>query len=120
MPAATDTLGFVRARSAEFLSNALKNFVGQSVILHRASQHYAADHRRCLKYGFFPVPTLSGENVLKSLLERGFEFSGRSSPLLGQRGCGAALAWIIPVPPAQVAVRIRFLSLLAIAALHAP
>ena len=24
------------------------------------------DHRRCLKYAFFPVSTLSGENVLKS------------------------------------------------------
>jgi len=95
------------------------NFVGQSVILHGASQYYAADHRRCLKYGFFPVSTLSGENLLKSLLERGFEFRGRSSQLLGQRGRGAALAWIIPVPPAQVAVRMRFLTFLAIAALHA-
>ena len=28
--------------------------------------------------------------------------SGRSSQFLGQRGRGAALAWIIPVPPAQV------------------
>src|SRR5713101_2631842 len=71
------TFGFARARSAELLSNALMNFVGQSVILHGASQYYAADHRGCLKYGFFPVSTLSGENVLKSLLERGFEFRGQ-------------------------------------------
>ena len=48
------TFGFARARSAELLSNALKNFVGQSLILHGASQYYAADHRRCLKYGFPP------------------------------------------------------------------
>src|SRR5882672_8035903 len=113
------TFGFARARSAELLSNVLKNFIGQSVILHGASRYYAADHRHCLKYGFFPASTLSGENVLKSLLERGFEFRGRSSRFLGQRGRGALLAWIIPVPPAQVAVRIRFLTLLAIAALHA-
>jgi hypothetical protein len=32
-------------RSAELLSNALKNFVGQSVILDGASQYYAS-HRR--------------------------------------------------------------------------
>jgi hypothetical protein len=96
------------------------NFVGQSVILHGASQYYAADHRHYLKYDFFPVSTLSEEKVLESLLERGLEVRGRSSQFLGQRGRGAALAWIIPVPPAQVAVRIQFLTLLAIAALHAP
>jgi hypothetical protein len=101
------------------LSNAVKNFVEQSVILDGASQYYTADHRRYLKYGFFPV-SASGENVLKPLLERGFEFRGRSSQFLGQSGRSAALAWIIPVPPAKVAVRIRFLTLLAVAALHVP
>ena len=75
------------------------------MVLHGASQYYAADHRRCLKYGFSLVFTVSGENVLKSRLERAFEFRGRSSQLLGQRGRGAALARIIPVPPAQVAGR---------------
>jgi hypothetical protein len=66
------------------LSNAQsQNFVGQSVILHGASQHYAADHRRCLKYHFFPVSTLSGENVLKSLLEGGFEDKGSIEPVPG-------------------------------------
>ena len=34
------------ARSAEHLSNALKNFVGEPGILDGASQHYATDHRR--------------------------------------------------------------------------
>jgi len=37
------------------LSNALENFVGQSVILHGASQYYATDHRRYPKDGFFPA-----------------------------------------------------------------
>jgi hypothetical protein len=50
--------GFARARSAELLSNALKNFIGQSVILHGASQYSAADHCRRLKYGFFSVSTI--------------------------------------------------------------
>jgi hypothetical protein len=35
------------------------------MILHNASQYYAADHCRCLKYGFFSVCAPSGENDLK-------------------------------------------------------
>jgi hypothetical protein len=47
-----------------------------------ASQYYATHHRRYPKDGFFPVSVLGGENFLKSLLERGFEFGIRSSNLL--------------------------------------
>ena len=54
---------FAPTRSAELLSDALKDFVGESRILHGASQYYATHHRRCPKDGFFPVSTLSGENV---------------------------------------------------------
>jgi hypothetical protein len=43
------------------------------MILHSASQHYAADHRRCLKYGFFPVSTPSGENVLSACSQATFQ-----------------------------------------------
>jgi hypothetical protein len=85
----------------------------------RCSTNRSVLAKHNLKYGFFPV-SASGENVLKPLLERGFEFRGRSSQFLGQSGRSAALAWIIPVPPAKVAVRIRFLTLLAVAALHVP
>jgi len=41
------------ARSAELLSDAPEDFLGESRILHGASQHHAADHRRCPKDGFF-------------------------------------------------------------------
>ena len=40
-----------------------KDFVRKSRILHGTSQYHATDHRRCLKDGFFPVPTSRGENV---------------------------------------------------------
>jgi hypothetical protein len=91
---------FASACSAELLSDAAKDFVGESRTLHGARQYYATDHRRCPKNGFSPVSTLSVENVLKSLLERSFQFRGRASHLLGQCGHGAAVAWIISVPPA--------------------
>src|SRR6516165_8322118 len=106
-------------RSAEFLSDALKNFARKPRIPYGASQYYATDHRRCPKDGFFPAPTDRGKNFPKSLLERGFEFRGRASHLRGQCGHGAAVAGIISVPSAQVPVVIRFFALLAFAAPHA-
>ena len=64
-------------------------------------------------------PHPSGEHVLKSLLEGGFEFRDRASHLLRQRGHGAAVAWIISVPPAQVPVSKRSFGCLPLAALQA-
>src|SRR5215472_17478286 len=109
---------FARARLAELLSNAPKDFLREPRILHGASQYYATDHRRYLKNGFFSLPTPSGEEVLKSLLEHSFEFRARASHLLGQRGHGAAVAWIVPVPPAQVPISIRSFALGALYALQ--
>jgi hypothetical protein len=111
---------FASACSAELLSDAAKDFVGESRILHGAGQYNATDHRRCPKNGLFPVSTPSVENVLKSLLKRSFQFRGRASHLLGQCGHGAAVAWMIPVPPAQVQVSKRSFARLTIAALYAP
>ena len=68
-------------RNAEFLSNAVKNFVGEPRISHGARQDDATDHRCCVKDGFISVSTASRENLLKSLLERGFKFRGRASHL---------------------------------------
>ena len=45
---------FASACSAELLSDAAKDFVGESRVLHSAGQYYATDHRRCPKNGFFP------------------------------------------------------------------
>jgi len=47
------------------LSDALKDFVRESRILHGASQYYATEQRRYDRS--FPAFTFSGEHVLKSL-----------------------------------------------------
>src|SRR5579863_3102053 len=91
-------------RSAELLSAASKNLVRESWVPHGTSQYHATHHRRCPKDGFFAVCTLSGKKVLQSLLECGFQLRGGASNLLRQRGHGAAVAWIIPVPRAQIQV----------------
>src|SRR5579859_5081926 len=101
---ALSVVALVHSRSAEFLSDAPKDFVRESRILHCARQYYATHHRRDLKDSSLPISTLGEEHFLKALLERGFEFRGRASHFLSQRCHGAAIAWIIPVPPAQVAV----------------
>jgi hypothetical protein len=43
------TFGFVRTRSAELLSDAAKDFVRKSRILHGASHYYTTDNCGCLK-----------------------------------------------------------------------
>src|SRR5215467_8684721 len=85
-----------------------------------AGQYHPTHHRRCPKNGFIPVPASRGKNLLKPLLQRGFDFGRRASNLLGERGHGAAVAWIIPVPAAQVLVSIRSFAVATLAALHAP
>src|SRR5271166_601483 len=52
---------FASVCSAELLSDAAKDFVGESRILHGAGQYYATDQRRYPKDGYLPVSTLSGE-----------------------------------------------------------
>ena len=67
---------FARTRSAELLSDAPEDFVGEPRILHGASQYYATDHRRCPKDRFFSVPAPRGKDFLKSLLQRDFYCRG--------------------------------------------
>ena len=80
------SLAPARARLSELLLDAAKDFVREFRILHGASQNNSTDHRDCLKDGFFSISTLSGENVLESLLECGFKFS-RASHLVAQCSC---------------------------------
>jgi hypothetical protein len=75
------TFAFREARSAELLSDAPKDFVGESRISHGASHYYATERCGCPEDGFFPILTPSGEHVLKSLLERDFDFRRRASRL---------------------------------------
>ncbi len=53
----SDIRGSREARSAELLSDAPGNLVRETRILDGASEYHATEQRRCLKDGFFPVPT---------------------------------------------------------------
>lgn len=62
--------GFARTRSAEFLSDALKDFVRESRIQHGASQNNATDQRGCLKDGLIPVPPVTERMSLSPVQTR--------------------------------------------------
>jgi hypothetical protein len=94
------------------LSNALKNFVGQSVIPRGASQYYPTDQRRYQKDSFFPVSALSEEPeaqaVTATTKQRSRTTGSASSKPMSRSPTRATLIPLLAVPVSLVGTFVLF------------